>query len=466
MTAPDGNAPNLTAALDVLVRLIRARLTDAPFAEEGEIRLAYFDDGSPFGGFIRDREPPFDAYVALVLALAPHLRPGLLEAEFRAALAREGDFPEIGGVRDEPSRAFLPTGETLAFLLAGDDLATRFHVQRLLEPDHWLATEGIVRLEPAREGAPHLSGRLVVGRDWIARFTTGALAAPAFGIDFPARRIATALDWEDLVLAPDLRARIGEIEAWMRHGAAFRTGWGMEGRVRPGFRALFHGPPGTGKTLTATLIGKATGRDVYRVDLSSVVSKYIGETEKNLAALFDRAERRDWILFFDEADALFGRRTQVKDAHDRYANQEVSYLLQRVEDFDGLVILASNFRANMDDAFLRRFNAIVRFPMPPEAERRLIWQRSLPARPGHAALPALLARFDLSGGSIVNVVGHAGVAAEARGAPAITLEDAVAGIAAEMEKEGRVYRNLCAEEMAEPADAEPAAGEGHPAPAG
>jgi SpoVK/Ycf46/Vps4 family AAA+-type ATPase len=287
------------------------------------------------------------------------------------------------------------------------------------------------------------------GRDWIARFTTGALAAPAFGADFPARRIATGLDWDDLVLSEALRAQIGEIETWMRHGAAFRQGWGMEGRLKPGYRALFHGPPGTGKTLTATLIGKATGREVYRVDLSSVVSKYIGETEKNLAQLFDRAERRDWVLFFDEADALFGKRTQVKDAHDRYANQEVSYLLQRVEDFDGLVILASNFRANMDDAFLRRFNAIIRFPMPPEAERRLIWARSLPARPGHEGLPDLLARFELSGGNIVNVVQHAGVAAEARGAAAISLRDAVRGIAVELEKEGRVFKNLCAAEMGE-----------------
>jgi AAA+ superfamily predicted ATPase len=439
---PESNAANLTAALEVLERLIRARLKGEPFGRDGAIELAYFDDGSPFGGFIRDRQPPFDAYVAIVLALAPHLRPGLLEAEFRAALAREGDFPEIGGIRDEPSRAMLPTGETLAFLLTGDDLAGRFHVQRLLEADAWLATEGIVGLEPAREGAPHLSGRLVMGRDWIARFTTGTLAAPAFGAEFPARRIATDLTWEDLVLTPTSRDEIERIEAWLRHGESFRKGWGMEGRIKPGFRALFHGPPGTGKTLTATLIGRSTGREVYRIDLSSVVSKYIGETEKNLAALFDRAERRDWVLFFDEADALFGKRTQVKDAHDRYANQEVSYLLQRVEDFDGLVILASNFRANMDDAFLRRFNAIVRFPLPGEDECRQIWERSLPQRPGHEGLAAKLAVFELSGGNIVNVVQHAGVAAEARGASAITLADAVRGVAAEMEKEGRLFKNL------------------------
>jgi SpoVK/Ycf46/Vps4 family AAA+-type ATPase len=223
----------------------------------------------------------------------------------------------------------------------------------------------------------------------------------------------------------------------------------MEGRLRPGYRALFHGPPGTGKTMTATLLGKATGREVYRVDLSTVVSKYIGETEKNLAALFDRAHNRDWILFFDEADALFGKRTSVKDAHDRYANQEVSYLLQRVEEFNGLAILASNFRANIDEAFVRRFNAIIRFPFPSEAERQAIWERTLPDRPGRDRLAGLLARFELSGGSIVNVVQFAAIEAIAAGRGEIALADAVRGIRREVEKEGKVFANLIEAELTE-----------------
>ena len=235
----------------------------------------------------------------------------------------------------------------------------------------------------------------------------------------------------------------------MRHGRTLMADWGMAGRLRPGYRALFHGPPGTGKTLTATLLGKATGREVYRVDLSTVVSKFIGETEKNLSTLFDKANDQDWILFFDEADALFGKRTSVKDAHDRYANQEVSYLLQRVEDFDGLVILASNFRANIDEAFLRRFNAIIRFPFPTEDERRAIWTRTLPDREGRDHLAAHLARFELSGGNIVNVVQFAAIEAIAAGAETIRLADAVKGIQREVEKEGKVFQNLLEEEMKE-----------------
>ncbi|MGE0665170.1 MAG: ATP-binding protein [Sphingomonadales bacterium] len=436
------NADNLDAALGVLARLVRARITGGELAENGEIRLAFFDDGSRLGDFIRERQPPFDEYVMLLLALAPHVRPTLLDTEIRAALAREGDFPEIGGIRDDGSRTFLPTGETAAFLLAGDDLDGRFEVQRLFSPDHWFATDGVLRLEAPQGGAPLLSGRIVMARDWIERFTLGTAQAPAFSAAFPARRITTALGWEDLVLEADTRERIAELENWVAHGRTLMQEWGMEGRLRPGYRALFHGPPGTGKTLTATLLGKTTGRDVYRVDLSTVVSKYIGETEKNLAALFDQARNRDWILFFDEADALFGKRTSVKDAHDRYANQEVSYLLQRVEDFDGLVILATNFRANMDDAFLRRFNAIIRFPFPAEDERRDIWRRALPDRKGREDLACALARFELSGGNIVNVVQFAAIKAIARGELAIGIDDAVKGIQREFEKEGKVFKNL------------------------
>jgi SpoVK/Ycf46/Vps4 family AAA+-type ATPase len=137
-----------------------------------------------------------------------------------------------------------------------------------------------------------------------------------------------------------------------------------EKQTEQGYRALFHGPPGTGKTLTAALVGKEFDIPVYRIDLSMVVSKYIGETEKNLELLFDRAEKKGWILFFDEADALFGKRTDVKDAHDRFTNQEVSYLLQRIEDYNGLVILATNMKSNIDEAFIRRLHLVIHFPLP------------------------------------------------------------------------------------------------------
>ena len=152
-------------------------------------------------------------------------------------------------------------------------------------------------------------------------------------------------------------------EVWVKYGERIRKEWGLESRIKPGYRALFYGPSGSGKTFTATLLGKEVGKDVFCVDLSMVVSKFIGETEKNLSHVFEVAENKDWILFFDEADALFGKRTNVKDSHDRYANQEVAYLLQRVENYRGLVILSTNFKSNIDEAFARRFQVMVPFRM-------------------------------------------------------------------------------------------------------
>lgn len=257
---------------------------------------------------------------------------------------------------------------------------------------------------------------------------------------FPARLITTELGWSDLVLSPEALDEIEEIKAWISHSKTLLADWQLAKTIKPGYRSLFYGPPGTGKTLTATLLGQATGADVYRVGLSSVVSKYIGETEKNLNRVFAQALDLHWILFFDEADALFGKRTAVSSAHDRYANLEVSYLLQRIEDFAGTVIVASNLKGNIDEAFVRRFQSIVHFTMP-DAELRLrLWQGML-GQTGRLAqdvnLPMLAERFELSGGAIANVVRYGATHAIRSGRDSITTSDLMRGIAKELRKEGR-----------------------------
>ncbi|MCA8884506.1 MAG: ATP-binding protein [Rhodobacteraceae bacterium] len=436
---PAPEAANAQAICDFLEAFIAARLAEAQGQDAALPEPALCDDGGQISRLLTRHRAQFDEFVVLALALVPHLRPALLE---EASAAPGQDPPaQMGGWR-HGSGVFLPTGETAAFLLAGGDLSARIAVQRLFGPDHWFARDRILHLEDPDPGAPILSGRLVLANDWVARLTLGAAARPGFGPGFPAQQVTTPLGWDDLVLPPQVRAQIRELEDWQRHHATLLRDWGMAGRLRPGYRALFHGPSGTGKTLTATLLGKALNRDVFRVDLSTVVSKYIGETEKNLASLFAQAEKLDAILFFDEADALFGKRTAVKDAHDRYANQEVSYLLQRVEDYDGLVILATNFRANLDDAFLRRFNAIIPFPMPGADERRQIWQGCLPDRGERDAIAARMAVFELSGGAILNVAQHAALSAIAAGRDAPDLRDALHGVRREVEKDGKVFRNL------------------------
>jgi len=203
--------------------------------------------------------------------------------------------------------------------------------------------------------------------------------------------------------------------------------------------ALFHGASGTGKTMAAEAIAQALQMQLFRIDLAGVVSKYIGETEKNLRAIFDEADRADSVLFFDEADALFGRRSEVKDAHDRYANIEVNYLLQRIELFEGIAILATNKRSYVDDAFLRRIHLTLEFPQPRPEERLRLWDRSFPAAaPMRADIDweFLADRFELTGGAIRNAaLGAAFLAAEA--ARPIAMGDVVTALRTELVKVGR-----------------------------
>jgi len=203
---------------------------------------------------------------------------------------------------------------------------------------------------------------------------------------------------------------------------------------------LVTGPSGTGKTLTASLLGKNFDMDVYKIDLSMVVSKYIGETEKNLARVFDKAESKDWILFFDEADALFGKRSNTSDSHDRYANQEVSYLLQRMEDYDGLVILCSNFKKNIDEAFFRRFQLILDFEIPDVHHRFILWERSKTSDFEYdkdVDLEYLAEQHELSAASIINVLHYCILKCLSRKDKIIREKDIQAGLRIEKIKEGK-----------------------------
>jgi hypothetical protein len=433
--------------------VLQARLTQY-FGEAGADRAGAVAPPPPLPGgngprggaergyalLVHELELGTEQRLVLMLALVPHLRPQALDLLFVRNKNLDRGFTEFGGCKGRTHGGFLPTAETAAFLLAGDDLARRLAVFRLFDEDAVLRRSGLIRIESDTTGEPALAAALVCSPELLARATTGERHKPDFGPGFPARRITTGLGWSDLVLAPEVQDEVQTILTWTEHGAALLRDWGLEQAVKPGWRSLFHGPPGTGKTLTATLLGQAIGADVYRIDLSMVVSKYIGETEKNLAGVFDQAQHRHWILFFDEADALFGKRTSTSSSNDRYANQEVSYLLQRVEDFPGTVILASNLKGNIDEAFARRFQSIVYFPMP-DAEQRLRLWHGLLSRPervdADVDLPALAEAHELSGGAIANVVRHGAVTALRAGRTRITALDLRQGVARELRKEGR-----------------------------
>lgn len=287
----------------------------------------------------------------------------------------------------------------------------------------------------------------VTGRDALD-FEALALACRAVGtagVGPIAQQLGQPHTRADLVLPPRLLAELDLAGTWMRHRRRVFEDWGLGRRMAlgRGLTVLFSGEPGTGKTMAAQVLARELGLDLFRVDLSRVMSKYIGETEKNLSRLFDEARASGAILFFDEADALFGKRTEVKDAHDRYANLEIGYLLQRMEEHTGTTVLATNRLGDLDAAFIRRFHFLLEFPMPRAPERRRIWEGLLPATaPCEPALDLdLLARdYELSGGEIRNSVLSAAFFAAAEGTP-IGLRHLKRGLHRELLKTGRVLDN-------------------------
>jgi SpoVK/Ycf46/Vps4 family AAA+-type ATPase len=240
------------------------------------------------------------------------------------------------------------------------------------------------------------------------------LASARPRLDTLAQRIEPKASWDDLVLPPADKDQLRRIAQQVRHRSTVYDTWGVGLKMNRGLgiSALFSGMSGTGKTMAAEVIAQELKLNLYRIDLSGLMSKYIGETEKNLRKLFDAAENGGTILFFDEADALFGRRTEIKDSHDRYANIEVNYLLQRMEAYRGLAILATNMKSALDPAFVRRIRHILDFPFPSRADREEIWRRSFGPGVKTAELDwARLASMNLAGGSIHNIALNATFAA-------------------------------------------------------
>jgi hypothetical protein len=409
--APATNGAVIEAEIAWFTRLLdlRFRIHGGEIGEGDPLALAPAPDlpgGLPYADSAADLRP--EERLILILALLPQLRPQALDPLLIPNSQSARPFTEFGGASAAGQSGFRPTRETALFLLAGESMPRRLAAMRLFEPAETLYRRRI--LDHAHDSSePGPSTPLIVSLAWLGRLTTGEAKLPRFGPDFPAREISTPYEWKDLVLPEEVLEELHDLIAWVENEAVLMEAWGLKKHLKPGYRALFHGPPGTGKTVTAAVLGKRLGgRPVYRVDLSRVVSKWIGETEKNLAALFDHAADGDMILFFDEADALFGKRGDTKSANDRHANQQIAYLLQRIEDSPGLVILASNLKDNIDPAFARRFQAMVHFPMPDAEARETLWRAAF-APPRDRLVEGIdyarLAReYELSGGAIVNVL--------------------------------------------------------------
>jgi AAA+ superfamily predicted ATPase len=396
-----------------------------------------FDQNSILGQFLANEILSLQTSAILAAAFAQECDPWIFFEFFEA----NRDNPTIG-IRDAFGTGQLqPSIQTMIFILAGRDISEGQKIRQIFSPDSTLIRKNVIRLTPPPTGGTFTASTFSITPEYLHLFTTGQELKPRFSSEFPAKRMQTTLEWDDLVLSGDARKQVAEIKLWLQHKEAFLGEWEMSRKFKPGYSALFHGPPGTGKTMTASLLGKATGRDIYRIDLSSVISKYIGETEKNLARIFDLAENKEWILFFDEADSLFGKRGKVSDARDRYANQDISFLLQRLEDFNGLSILASNLKSNIDEAFMRRFQAIIYFPLPNPEMRYQLWKQAIPKRAKlerQVKILELAHKYELTGAAIMNVVRHATLQTIDGGDEIMLEEYLMEGIKREYLKVGKV----------------------------
>jgi len=352
---------------------------------------------------------------------------GTWDPAWSRGVAVQVEAPSLDRDEREAAWRFLLGGAAAPDL---DPTASTAHFR--LAPEHIARATSAARFQATLHGGPV--------REFELR--AGARAQNAAGLEHLARRIEPQVGWKDLVLPPLVFSHLRELTARARNRPKVLEEWGLRpggGRGR-GIAALFAGDSGTGKTMSAEVVAYELGLDLYTVNLATVVDKYVGETEKNLERIFSEADGVNGVLLFDEADALFGKRSEVKDAHDRYANIEVAYLLQRMETFDGLAILSTNLRANVDEAFSRRLDSVVDFPLPEPEYRAVLWSRSLGSHIPRAAdvdLDFLAERFELSGGNIRSIALTAAYMAAETGQP-VTMADLVRATAREYRKLGRL----------------------------
>ncbi len=381
--------------------------------------------------------------IGISLCLIPIIQPDLLENIIKDEFGAEGDFPLFGGVRGIQHRGILPTGETWLYFCCGNAIEKRISFIQSI-PNYLSRPNRLLQIESALPTEPFLSGKLVFSTLFRHNFQQLQLVyEQQFSNLKLGNLLVTTLQIEDLILTPAVHSSLEEIKHWqyLQTDKDAKENTFLK-RIKPGLKVLFYGKSGTGKTQTAAIIGNELKLEVFRIDLSQIVSKYIGETEKNLSRIFNVAERKDWILFFDEGDALFGKRTSVSSSNDRYANQEVAYLLQRIEDYNGIIILSTNLKENIDSAFLRRFQVISEFQIPDKQQRKKIWKKLLSEISSCTVEVAdhyynELSTTELSGGAITNIVNFALLKASFH-KTSIDQELLKEGLVRELRKENRL----------------------------
>jgi hypothetical protein len=400
------------------------------------------NDTSKYSTFITEKQLIEIERIFIAICLALHFKPQIFDKFLIKNNALDKRFTEFGGVIDDSKSVFVPTLETIAFIFYGDSFESRFLLQNLFDHDHIFIRDSVLELYSQQSTNSFLTNSIRLNDEYFQLFTMGTAYKPGYSTNFPASLISTPLSWDELVLNKNTMDEVLMVNTWIENKSEIDTNEILRKKINKGYKCLFYGPPGTGKTLTASLIGKKNNKLVYRIDLSEVVSKYIGETEKNLARIFDIAENKDWVLFFDEAESLFSKRTGVQDSKDKHANQQTAYLLQRIENYNGLIILATNLKPNIDLAFSRRIQSVINFPIPSKSEREVLWINALA---GLTQVPLTFIKeisksYELSGGVIKNVIQYAWLVSKKSKLP-IDEKQILAGIRRELFKDGKSFES-------------------------
>lgn len=373
----------------------------------GEILPPALSEGGFYSDNLLSWNPSEVERGLIVIGLALYFKPSIFDPLLKTAKDFNYTETHLGGVIGTAQTPFVPTGETAIFLLTNRSVEERMLVLHCLNQEHWLFEKGILLFEYKEPGLPLTFQPFYLSSDYMEIFSKGVATKPNYSSQFPASLVKTNMEWSDLVVSKELIKEIRDIELWLEYEQRLFGEMGLGRKIKEGYKVVFYGPSGTGKTLVAGLIGKKYDRDVYRIDLSQLSSKYIGETEKNIDNLFKQARNKNWILFFDEGESLFGKRSQMGQSNERYGNQQVGFLLQRMEDHPGVVILATNLKSSIDEAFSRRFQKMIYFEAPDFENRLDLWKKALEGTlplVDDVDLRLISKEHKLVGGQIVNIV--------------------------------------------------------------
>ncbi len=400
------------------------------------------DDPSPYAKLVRQHSMSVSERLILILALAPFLRPQLLDPFLLKNTAMDRGFTEFGGVPDNSRTGFLPSIETAVFILAGENLTRRFALAELFETTHFFYSTGILDFATAGNiattGFSVFSAPLKIRPEKLAFILTGKESDPPLSTRFPAQRLETALSWDDLVLCDSTMQAAQEILTWTVTAEKLMHDWQLNKFIQPGYRSLFYGPPGAGKKLTASLLGKSAGLSVYKISVALVISASPEDAEAHLERLFALAAVNRWILYLDEADLLSNA-----GYPDYQSNipQTIACLWQHINSYPGVVLLAANQKNQFSSALMHRLHSAIHFPAPDAGERLRLWRKAFdnPVRQDSSIdLEKIAEQYEVTGGSVINVLRSACLIALQRGSDIITQDDLLTGIRREMQKTDRL----------------------------